>query len=121
MIELFAARNVTSVLCKRSDRPAGNTLISAPASIKKFCLVFLSKRRRRQDLPVAWAAFTDWPSSLPMAVETCKVRGISELSRQIARDTNKWQVVRENVVVLALIGAGTAMFSRSSAARFEWQ
>ena len=43
-------------------------------------------------MPVAWAAFTDWQSSFPVAVETCKAHGISKLSRQIAHGTNKHQV-----------------------------
>ena len=68
-------------------------------------------------MPVAWAAFTDWQSSFPVAFETCKAHGISKLSRQSAHGSNKHQVGSETVVVHAL-GKATAMFSRSFVARF---
>ena len=76
MEELFAARNMTSPWVNRSDLLAGNTLTSAPVSIRNCCLEFLPKSRRRREVPVAWAAFTDWRSSFPTAVETYKVCGI---------------------------------------------
>lgn len=112
MIELFTASNVTSPFLKRSDHPAGNTLIAAPVSIKKLCFAFLSKSWRRGDFPVVWAAFTNRRSSFPVAVETYKVCGISRLSRQITRGTNKRQVGSETVVHALVVV--TAMFSRSS-------
>ena len=37
MVELFAARKVRSVLCKQSVLVAGKTLISEPASTRKYC------------------------------------------------------------------------------------
>ena len=68
-------------------------------------------------MPVAWAAFTNWQSSFPVAVETCKAHGILKLSCQIARGTNKCRGGSATVVVHGLVGS-TAMFARSSVTRF---
>ena len=68
-------------------------------------------------MPVVWAVFTDWQSSFPVAVETCKAHGILKLSCQIARATNKYRAGSETVAVHGLVGS-TAMFARSSVAQF---
>ena len=86
MVELFAARKVRSVLCKRSVLVAGKTLISEPVSTRKYCLMFESKSRSKWDLPVEWAAFTDWLAGFP--IEICRVRGIWSLWSRIWRDTS---------------------------------
>ena len=77
MVELFAARKVRSVLCKRSVLVAGKTLISEPVSTRKYCLMFESKSLSKWDLPVEWAAFTDWLAGF--LIEICRVRGIWSL------------------------------------------
>ena len=66
---------------------------------------------------MAWAAFTDWQSSFPVAFETCKAHGILKLSHQIACGTNKYQVRSEIVVVHVLVKV-TARFSKSLVAQF---
>lgn len=68
-------------------------------------------------MPVAWAVFTDWQSSSPVAVETCKAHSILKLSCQIARGTNKYWAGSETVAVHGLVGS-TVMFARSSVAQF---
>ena len=106
MIELFAARKVTSPFLKRSERLAGKTLSAAAASIKKFSILLIKSKEGRGTSRV------DWRSSFSVAVETCSAHGILKLSRQIAHVTNKYQVGSETVVVHALLKA-TAIFSRS--------